>query len=42
MPLIACAEDEMSAATGLLKVETKVGTLVGMVLAGVKELGKEG
>ena len=37
-----CPEDEMTARTGLLKVDTKVGTTRGMVLPEVEELDMEG
>ena len=40
--LNTCPEDEMIARTGLLKVDTKVGTTRGMVLLEVEELGMEG
>ena len=40
--LNTCPEDEMIARTGLLKVDTKVGTTRGMVLPEVEELDMEG
>ena len=42
IPLKACPDDETIAGTGALKVDTKVGTTIGVSLPEVDELEKEG